>query len=115
MRRIVTVEPAGSKGVARTSPRSTPPTFACWHPPDVVVAAGSNRPIAARTVSRGWRRRCAMRKILVGTDTSASADLAVGEAARLAGQSGAERLVLHVRPELSIRDEWTPKSRRIRA
>ena len=30
-----------------------------------------------------------MRKILVGTDTSASADLAVGEAARLAGQSGA--------------------------
>ena len=50
-----------------------------------------------------------MRKILVGTDTSASADLAVGEAARLAGQSGAELLVLHVRPEPSIRDAVDPK------
>jgi len=37
-----------------------------------------------------------MKKILVGTDTSASADLAVGEAARLAGLNGAELLVLHV-------------------
>jgi nucleotide-binding universal stress UspA family protein len=50
-----------------------------------------------------------MRKILVGTDTSASADLAVGEAARLAGQSGAELLVLHVRPESSVRDAVDPK------
>jgi nucleotide-binding universal stress UspA family protein len=50
-----------------------------------------------------------MRKILVGTDTSASADLAVGEAARLAEQSGAELLVLHVRPESSVRDAVDPK------
>ena len=50
-----------------------------------------------------------MRKILVGTDTSASADLAVGEAARLARLDGAELLVLHVRPESSVRDAVDPK------
>jgi nucleotide-binding universal stress UspA family protein len=50
-----------------------------------------------------------MTKILVGTDTSASADLAVDEAARLAGLSGAELLVLHVRHESSIRDAVDPK------
>ncbi len=50
-----------------------------------------------------------MTKILVGTDTSASADLAVGEAARLAGQTGAELLVLHVRPDSSVRDAVDPK------
>ncbi|HZN42966.1 MAG TPA: universal stress protein [Actinomycetota bacterium] len=50
-----------------------------------------------------------MTKILVGTDTSASADLAVDEAARLAGLNGAELLVLHVRPESSIRDAADPK------
>ena len=38
-----------------------------------------------------------MKKILVGTDTSASADLAVEEAARLARSSDAELLVLQVR------------------
>jgi nucleotide-binding universal stress UspA family protein len=50
-----------------------------------------------------------MTKILVGSDTSASADLAVDEAARLAGQSGAELLVLHVQPESSVRDAVDPK------
>ena len=50
-----------------------------------------------------------MKKILVGADTSASADLAVGEAARLAGLNGAELLVLHVRPESSVRDAVDPK------
>lgn len=38
-----------------------------------------------------------MRKILVGTDTSAGADLAVQEAARLAERDRAELLILHVR------------------
>lgn len=38
-----------------------------------------------------------MKKILVGTDTSASADLAVRTAAELAETTGAELLVLHVR------------------
>jgi nucleotide-binding universal stress UspA family protein len=38
-----------------------------------------------------------MRKILVGTDTSAGADLAVQEAARLAERDGAELLILNVR------------------
>ena len=50
-----------------------------------------------------------MNKILVGTDTSAAADLAVGEAARLAGQSGAELLVLHVRPEAAVHDAVDPR------
>jgi nucleotide-binding universal stress UspA family protein len=50
-----------------------------------------------------------MKKILVGTDTSASADLAVGEAARLAGLNGAELLVIHVRPETTLRDAVDPK------
>ncbi len=50
-----------------------------------------------------------MRKILVGTDTSAAADLAVREAARLAEQDGAELLVLHVRPESSARDVADPR------
>src|SRR5438093_11533469 len=39
-----------------------------------------------------------MRKILVGTDTTASADMAVSAAAELAGEHEAELLVLYVRP-----------------
>ncbi len=50
-----------------------------------------------------------MKKILVGTDTSASADLAVGEAARLAELEGAELLVLHVRGDQAVRDAVDPK------
>ena len=38
-----------------------------------------------------------METILVGTDTSAAADLAVGSAARLARERGAELVVLYVR------------------
>ena len=41
-----------------------------------------------------------MSTILVGTDTSAAADLAVEDAARLARGRGAELLVLYVRPGL---------------
>ena len=50
-----------------------------------------------------------MRKILVGTDTSASADLAVREAARLASAGDAELLVLHVRSDASVRDAVDPR------
>ena len=49
------------------------------------------------------------RKILVGTDTSAAADIAVDEAARLAGLNGAELLVLQVRPDTAVRDAVDPK------
>jgi len=40
-----------------------------------------------------------MRKILVGTDTTASADMAVSAAAELAGERDAELLVLYVRSD----------------
>lgn len=50
-----------------------------------------------------------MKKILVGTDTSAAADLAVQEAARLAELSEAELLVLNVRTNGSAHDVADPK------
>jgi nucleotide-binding universal stress UspA family protein len=48
-------------------------------------------------------------KILVGTDTSASADRAVREAAKLASADDAELLVLNVRSGASARDAVDPK------
>ena len=50
-----------------------------------------------------------MKKILVGTDTSVSADLAVQEAARLARSNDAELLVLQVRSVASARDAVDPR------
>ncbi len=44
-----------------------------------------------------------MKKILVGTDTTASADLAVKDAADLARANGAELLVLYVQPHNDLR------------
>lgn len=44
-----------------------------------------------------------MNTILVGTDTSAAADLAVADAARMARERGADLLVLYVRPESDLR------------
>ncbi len=44
-----------------------------------------------------------MTTILVGTDTSAAADLAVEDAAQLARARGADLLVLHVRPAADLR------------
>jgi nucleotide-binding universal stress UspA family protein len=44
-----------------------------------------------------------MTTILVGTDTSAAADLAVEDAARLARERGAELLVLYVKSEGDVR------------
>jgi nucleotide-binding universal stress UspA family protein len=50
-----------------------------------------------------------MAKILVGTDTSAAADLAVQAAARLARDRDAELLVLQVRANGSAHDAADPK------
>jgi nucleotide-binding universal stress UspA family protein len=50
-----------------------------------------------------------MERILVGTDTSASADLAVKTAAELARASDAELLVLHVRPLRAALDAADPR------
>ena len=52
-----------------------------------------------------------MTTILVGTDTSASADLAVEDAAGLARARGAELLVLYVRPESDLRAVVDPGAR----
>ena len=50
-----------------------------------------------------------MTTILVGTDTSAAADLAVENAARLARDRDAELLVLYVRPEGDLKAVVDPK------
>ncbi len=50
-----------------------------------------------------------MNKILVGTDTSASADVAVRAAAELARVSDAELLVLHVRAPNPAADAVDPR------
>ena len=49
-----------------------------------------------------------MTTILVGTDSSSAADLAVDDAARLARDRGAELLVLLVRPEGDVRAAVDP-------
>jgi nucleotide-binding universal stress UspA family protein len=49
-----------------------------------------------------------MNTIVVGTDTSAAAELAVEDAARLARDRGAELLVLYVRPEGDLRSIVDP-------
>jgi nucleotide-binding universal stress UspA family protein len=48
-------------------------------------------------------------RILVGTDTSASADLAVEAAADLARTHQAELVVLYVRPPLDAREVFDPR------
>jgi nucleotide-binding universal stress UspA family protein len=49
-----------------------------------------------------------MNTIVVGTDTSAAADLAVEDAARLARDRGAELVVLYVRSEADLRTVVDP-------
>ena len=49
-----------------------------------------------------------MTTILVGTDTSAAAELAVEGAAHLAREGGAELLVLYVRPDGELRSVVDP-------
>ncbi|HJP65262.1 MAG TPA: universal stress protein [Actinomycetota bacterium] len=48
-------------------------------------------------------------KIVVGTDTSAAADLAVKTAAELARAHQAEMLVVYVKPVMAARDVFDPK------
>ncbi len=50
-----------------------------------------------------------MQKILVGTDTSASADLAVEAAVELARAHDAELVVLYVKPPLDAREVFDPR------
>jgi nucleotide-binding universal stress UspA family protein len=50
-----------------------------------------------------------MKKILVGTDTSAAADVAVRAAAELARLSESELLVVHVRSDIGASDAADPK------
>ena len=50
-----------------------------------------------------------IKKILVGTDTSASADLAVTAAAELARKNDADLLVLYVKPRHGAREAFDPK------
>lgn len=50
-----------------------------------------------------------VQRILVGTDTSASADLAVEAAANLARAHEAELVVLYVRPPLDAREVFDPR------
>jgi nucleotide-binding universal stress UspA family protein len=50
-----------------------------------------------------------VQRILVGTDTSASADLAVEAAADLARAHQAELVVLYVRPPLDAREVFDPR------
>jgi nucleotide-binding universal stress UspA family protein len=49
-----------------------------------------------------------MRTIVVGTDTSAAADLAVEDAARLALERDADLVLLHVRPQPDLRSVVDP-------
>jgi nucleotide-binding universal stress UspA family protein len=51
-----------------------------------------------------------MQKILVATDASPAADLAVDRAARLAVAQDGELLVLYVRPSLDAREVFSPDS-----
>ncbi len=50
-----------------------------------------------------------MQKLLVGTDTSAAADLAVEAAAGLARAGDAELVVLYVQPPLDAREVFDPQ------
>jgi nucleotide-binding universal stress UspA family protein len=50
-----------------------------------------------------------MRKILVGTDTSAAADMAVRSAAELAASTDSELLVLYVRVDDAAHDAVDPR------
>jgi nucleotide-binding universal stress UspA family protein len=49
-----------------------------------------------------------IQKIVVGTDTSAAADMAVSEAAELALAHDAELVVLYVRPPIDAREVFDP-------
>jgi len=54
------------------------------------------------------RKELDMQKIVVGTDTSASAELAVAAAADLAKAQDAELIVVYVKPPLDAREVFDP-------
>ena len=71
---------------------------------------GAGRVVRRRARGLRWHRRTKEARdatILVGTDTSAAADLAVEDAAGLARDRGAELLVLYVQPEATCAPWWT--------
>jgi nucleotide-binding universal stress UspA family protein len=80
-----------------------------------VLAPLSNRGVL-RVVSHGGtpygetepKEASTMTTILVGTDTSAAADLAVEDAARLARDRNADLVVLYVRPDGDLRSVVDP-------
>ena len=76
---------------------------ACWHHSPTVVSAGSFPLVGRPTVAPVIGGEREMATIVVGTDTSAAADLAVNEAGRLAKATGDELVVLLVRPDRDIR------------
>src|SRR5262245_55051533 len=83
--------------------RGSPPLPACWHHPPTVVSAGSFVQVAGPTVATETQEANEVATIVVGTDTSAAADLAVDEAGRLARANGDELVVLLVRPDGDLR------------
>jgi nucleotide-binding universal stress UspA family protein len=72
------------------------------------MRAPSTGPAPPPTVA-SVKEASTMKKILVGTDTSAAADLAVRSAAELAAVGDAELLVLYVRPEGAPHDVADPR------
>jgi nucleotide-binding universal stress UspA family protein len=69
-------------------------------------APSSGRDVAISVVVEGGDDH--MRTIVVGTDTSSAADLAVDDAARMARDRGAELVILHVRSEDGLRSVVDP-------
>jgi nucleotide-binding universal stress UspA family protein len=93
----------------------SPPAFAGPNIPTGGVLAprvesGDGRVVAAFGDAYGEAesKEDPMKTILVGTDTSAAADLAVEDAARLARERGAELLVLYVKPDSDLRSVVDP-------
>src|SRR4051794_41954063 len=73
------------------SPRGRPPRLpACWHHLATVVSAGSFALVGDPTVALETGGEREMATIVVGTDSSAAADLAVDEAGGVAPAKGAE-------------------------
>src|SRR2546425_9070054 len=91
-----------------SSPRGATRCFVCRNTPARVVQAPpltcgggrlGSRDQAAYRATCGRRRGTGMNTIVVGTDSSAAADLAVEGAARLARERGDELVVLYVRSD----------------
>lgn len=86
----------------------TSPCGGWWHPPPFRMFAWSRRPPREAYAGNAHTKEPDMAKILVGTDSSSAADLAVDDAARLARDRGAELLVLFVRDGGEVRAAVDP-------